>query len=148
LALVAGATHVGGATATAAEACSQSDALVLERTTYNVVNAARQVARQRTLLQDTDVTLLAQERARNAALREKESVLQALSTRNHRVSESKAVEIVFMLTGVTCPFDVAPVLNADPRVQMLARGEYTHLAVGASADGNGGLTLVLIARRV
>ena len=148
LALVAGAVRIDRATASAAEVCSQTDALVLERTTYNVVNAARQVTRQQALTQDTDVTPLAQERARNASLREKESVLQALSARNHRVSESKAVEIVFTLSGVVCPFDVSTVLNPDPRVQMLARGEYTHLAVGASADGSGGLTLVLIARRV
>jgi hypothetical protein len=148
LALVAGAAHLGEGTTSAAQPCSPTDALMLARTTSAVVTAARQQARLRALTPDTDVTRLAQERAENASLRQREPILQALSARNHKVSEHKAGEVVFTLSGVLCPFDVAAVVAPDPRVQLLVRGDYTHLAVGASADGTGGLTLVLIARRV
>ena len=148
LALVSGAAHIGEGTTAAAQACSPTDALMLARETSRVVNAARQQARLRALTPDTDVTRLAQERAENPSLRQREPILQALSVRNHKVSESKAVEVVVLRSGVLCPFDVAAVVAPDPRVQLLVRGEYTHLAVGASADGTGGLTLVLVARRV
>ena len=148
VALVAGAAHVGAGPTAAAQPCSPTDALGVASTTAGVVNAARQQARLRPLTPDTDVTGLAQERAADAALRQREPLLQALSVRNHKVSETKAVEVVFALPEVLCPFDVEAVVAPDPRVQMLVRGDYTHLAVGASPDGKGGLTLVLIARRV
>jgi hypothetical protein len=148
LALFSGAAHIAGPTTSAAQACSQVDALMLARDASIEVNEARLQAKLRTLTQDTDVTRLAQERAENATLRANEPILRALAARNYKVSESKAVEVVFVLSGVLCPFDVSAVLDPDPRVQMLVRGEYTHLAVGASADASGGVTLGLIARRV
>ena len=148
LALVAGAAHVGAGTTAAAQPCSATDALQVASAAAAVVNAARQQARLRELTPDTDVTRLAQERAADAALRQSEPILRALSVRNHKVSADRAVEVVFALPEVLCPFDVAAVVAPDPRVQMLVRGDYTHLAVGASPDGKGGLTLVLIARRV
>ena len=97
---------------------------------------------------DTKVTRLAQARTADAALRQRESLLQALSVHNHKISETNAVEVVFALPEVLGPFDVAAVVAPDPRVQLLVRGDSPHLAVGASPDGKGGLTLVLIARRV
>ena len=148
LALLSGAAHINALTTAAAQPCSQTDALQVAYTTSSVVASARQQARLPGLTPDTDVTRLAQERAENASLREREPILQALGARNHKVSGNKAVEVVFLLSGVVCPFDVSAVVAPDPRVAMLVRGEYTHLAVGATADGTGGLTLVLIARRV
>ena len=148
LALLSGAAHLGAVTTAAAQPCTQTDALQLASTTSSVVTSARQQARLPGLTPDTEVTRLAQERAENASLREREPILQALATRNHKVSADKAVEVVFQLSGGVCPVDVSAVIAADPRVAMLVRGEYSHLAVGASATGTGGLTLVLIARRV
>jgi hypothetical protein len=148
VALVAGAAHLGAGPTAAALPCSPTDALQVASTTAAVVNAARRQARLRELTPDTDVTRLAQERAADAALRQSEPLLRALSVRNHKVSADRAVEVVVPLAEVLCPFDVEAVVAPDPRVQLLVRGDSTHLAVGASPDGTGGLTLVLIARRV
>jgi hypothetical protein len=139
---------MGAFTVSAAQPCSQTDALQLAYTTSSVIISARQQARLPGLMPDTDIARLAQERAENASMREREPILQALGARNHKVSGNKAVEVVILLSGVVCPFDVSAVVLPDPRVATLIRGEYTHLAVGASADPTGGLTLVLIARRV